>query len=339
MPVNDWIAAARAGARGLIDAHGVIRDSSPKYGETYRTNMNARASEQIAQLKAREKVLSAGIQANIIEKKSEQRADAIDKDADRKANSFRKAGYVGALGGAASGLLAGFMDKQDQKRQDERDAKRTAADEAQIQKLKDLIASTQANSTPTAPPKLIPIPPPPTPLSSAPATPTPATPAPVTSAPAAVEGGSDGSSPVSTGSGSVSRQAVYSYLTGHHKLSRNQALGIMANIDRESSFRIAPPGGDGGNSFGMLQWNNTYGRSDLMMKHVPDWRTNWRGQLDFALSQNQLPEYSDYITKFRNTTFNSPQAAADDFMNNWERPSDRIGGSRKHAGFLSTYNF
>ena len=54
MPVNDWIAAARAGARGLIDAHGVIRDSSPKYGETYRTNMNARASEQIAQLKARE---------------------------------------------------------------------------------------------------------------------------------------------------------------------------------------------------------------------------------------------------------------------------------------------
>ena len=106
----------------------------------------------------------------------------------------------------------------------------------------------------------------------------------------------------------------------------------------ESPFRIAPAGGDG-NSFGILQWNNAYGRSDLMMQHVPDWQNNWKGQLDHALSQNQLPEYNNYITTFRNTTFNSPQAAADDFMNGWEKPADRVGGSRKHAGFLSTYNF
>ena len=54
------------------------------------------------------------------------------------------------------------------------------------------------------------------------------------------------------------RSDVYNYLTQHHKLSKNKALGLMANIDRESSFRINPQGGDGGNSFGMFQWNNTW---------------------------------------------------------------------------------
>lgn len=155
-------------------------------------------------------------------------------------------------------------------------------------------------------------------------------------------GVSTATAPTSTGpapKGSVTRQEVYSYLTQHHKLSKNKALGIMANIDRESSFRIAPPGGDNGNSFGLLQWNNNYGRSDLMMKSVPDWQTNWKGQLDHALSQNQLPEYNQFTTQFKNTTFDTPQAAADEWMTGWERPADVTSGSKKHSGFLAGYNF
>lgn len=149
-------------------------------------------------------------------------------------------------------------------------------------------------------------------------------------------------SPVATGeapAGSVDRGTVFNYLTGEKGLSRNQALGLMANIDRESSFRIAPPGGDGGNSFGMLQWNNTYGRSDLMMKNVPDYQTNWKGQLDHALSQNQLPEYNKATSDFLNTDWATPQAAGDAFMRTWERPADPVAGSKKHAGFISGYNF
>jgi hypothetical protein len=148
--------------------------------------------------------------------------------------------------------------------------------------------------------------------------------------------------PVATGeamAGSVDRGTVFNYLTGEKKLSRNQALGLMANIDRESSFRIAPPGGDGGNSFGMLQWNNTYGRSDLMKQNVPDYQTNWKGQLDHALSQNQLPEYNKATSDFLNTDWATPQAAGDAWMRNWEIPADPVAGSKKHAGFLSGYSF
>lgn len=135
------------------------------------------------------------------------------------------------------------------------------------------------------------------------------------------------------------RGEVYNYLTQNKGLSKNKALGLMANIDRESSFRIAPPGGDNGNSFGMLQWNNKYGRSDLMKKNVSNWQSNWKGQLDHALSGNQLPEYNAVTQNFLNQTFDSPQAAADYWMTHWERPADTKSGSAKHTTFLSGYNF
>ena len=139
--------------------------------------------------------------------------------------------------------------------------------------------------------------------------------------------------------GNVDRQEVYTYLTKSKGLSKNKALGLMANIDRESTFRSNPAGGDGGNSFGMLQWNNNYGRSDLMKKNVPDYATNWKGQLDHALSQNQLPEYNKFIKKFKDTTFDSPQAAGEAFLRNWEKPADVPGGIAKNNQFIAGYNY
>ncbi len=139
--------------------------------------------------------------------------------------------------------------------------------------------------------------------------------------------------------GNVDRQEVYTYLTKSKGLSKNKALGLMANIDRESTFRSNPAGGDGGNSFGMLQWNNTYGRSDLMKQNVPDFATNWKGQLDHALSQNQLPEYNQFISQFKNTTYKSPQAASEAFLRNWERPADVAGGIAKNNQFIAGYNY
>ena len=139
--------------------------------------------------------------------------------------------------------------------------------------------------------------------------------------------------------GNVDRQEVYTYLTKSKGLSKNKALGLMANIDRESTFRSNPAGGDGGNSFGMLQWNNTYGRSDLMKQNVPDFATNWKGQLDHALSQNQLPEYNQFISKFKNTTYSSPQAASEAFLRNWERPADVAGDIAKNNQFIEGYNY
>ena len=139
--------------------------------------------------------------------------------------------------------------------------------------------------------------------------------------------------------GDVDRQEVYDYLTKSKGLSHNHAYGIMANIDRESSFRVNPAGGDGGNSFGMLQWNNTYGRSQLMKKNVPDWQTNWRGQLDHALSQNQLPEYNAVINEFLNTDWQTPQAASEHFLRKWERPLHVENDIRKNNQFIAGYNY
>lgn len=145
--------------------------------------------------------------------------------------------------------------------------------------------------------------------------------------------------PITSTGGDMNRQEVYNYLTKDKNLSKNKALGLMANIERESSFRANPAGGDGGNSFGSLQWNNTYGRADIMKKNVPDFATNWKGQLDHALSQNQLPEYNAVAKEFLNTKFDSPQAASEYFLRNWEKPQDTQGGIQKNNQFIAGYNF
>jgi hypothetical protein len=143
----------------------------------------------------------------------------------------------------------------------------------------------------------------------------------------------------SSGDEPFTKQNVYNYLTKTKGLSKNKAYGLMANIERESSFQTAPVGGDNGNSFGAFQWNNTYGRSDRMMKNVPNWKTNWKGQIDYALSDKQLPEVNKITSTFLGTTFDTPVAAANYFGREWERPADLPGMRSKHAGFVSTYNF
>ena len=121
------------------------------------------------------------------------------------------------------------------------------------------------------------------------------------------------------------QKQVYDYLKTKG-MTHNHAMGLMANIMRESSFR---PGarGDGGNSWGLFQWNRGAGRLDPMVAAVPDWETNWKGQIDYALGEFTGPEY---LKK----QFSSPQAAADWWMKEWEIPADPISGSRKHSDYL-----
>ena len=76
-----------------------------------------------------------------------------------------------------------------------------------------------------------------------------------------------------------------------------------------------------------------------MKQNVPDFATNWKGQLDHALSQNQLPEYNQFISKFKNTTYSSPQAASEAFLRNWERPADVAGDIAKNNQFIAGYNY
>ena len=118
------------------------------------------------------------------------------------------------------------------------------------------------------------------------------------------------------GEGKTSAGAVYKYLLSKG-VSEVHAKGITVNIMRESGFKLGAhnPNDPGAGSFGLFQWNA--GRADKMMAAVPDWQTNWKGQIDYALSEDHGPRYLS-------TQFTSAGDAAYDWMKYWERPAESI---------------
>ena len=125
------------------------------------------------------------------------------------------------------------------------------------------------------------------------------------------------------------QKEIYEYLINEKKMSDVQALGLMANISRESGFRPGILSGDDGGAGGLFQWKIP--RSTAMVKAVPDWKTNWKGQIDYALR-----EPGEKGPQYLSTTFSSAQEAADWWMREWERPADKVAASKKHAEYLKT---
>jgi len=121
---------------------------------------------------------------------------------------------------------------------------------------------------------------------------------------------------------------IYKYLLSKG-MSDNHALGIMANIHRESGFRpgVSEKGGPG---VGLFQYSSG-GRKSSFLKSVPDYATNWKGQIDFAVKEDVAPQY------FKQN-FSSAQDAADWWMRKWERPAEYIQndkGPKIHAQYLA----
>ena len=108
-------------------------------------------------------------------------------------------------------------------------------------------------------------------------------------------------------------QIMYDYLRSKG-VSDTHAKGILANIDRESSFRPDVMG-DNGTSGGLFQMHAD--RYDAMNQAVPDWRSNWQGQIDHALVTDRAPDYL-------NQNFSSPGQAAKWFEVHYERPADYV---------------
>jgi hypothetical protein len=122
---------------------------------------------------------------------------------------------------------------------------------------------------------------------------------------------------------------VYNYLTKDKGISHNHALGMLANINTESIGFQHSIVGDNGNAIGLFQHNGP--RKTALLKYVNGDTTNWKKQIDFALSEQGT-------SKYLNKSFTTPEAATEDFMVNWERPADQsrtaIAG-RQH--FLTTF--
>ena len=136
--------------------------------------------------------------------------------------------------------------------------------------------------------------------------------------------------PETTAGGKVlNPQAAYAYMR-QLGVPHIHALGILANIKGESGFRIdaKQPKGPG---IGLFQYSSA-GRKQAFLQNVPDWKTNWKGQIKYAIGEDRGPAY------FK-TQFSSPEEAAYWWMDKWERPDARVYRERneKHNAFIRSF--
>ena len=115
----------------------------------------------------------------------------------------------------------------------------------------------------------------------------------------------------------ISQQEIYDYLMSKPKMTRNKALGIMANIKAESDFYSdAVEIGDMKNK-GIGLFQHTYpSRKKRICRKNPRLETNWKAQIDFALSESEAQNYI-------NTTYSTPEEAVKAFMIEFENPKDQ----------------
>lgn len=140
----------------------------------------------------------------------------------------------------------------------------------------------------------------------------------------------------SMGGGNPTPQQVYDYMRSKG-VSNIHAKGIVANNAGEAF--MTPDGrlvtasvGDNGMSGGLFQMYDD--RYRKMEQAVPDWRTNWRGQIDHALQDDSAPQYLQM-------KFADEVEAANWFMENFERPAEehRPGRRDHNRTFIQNLGF
>ena len=123
-----------------------------------------------------------------------------------------------------------------------------------------------------------------------------------------------------SGSENEIAKTMYNYMVDEKGVTPTHAKGILANIKGESGFRTDAIG-DSGESGGLFQMNK--GRFTKMINNVPDWKTNWKGQIDNALTDDTAPQYLK--TDFGGDSV----AAANWFLENFERPAEEHRPGRR----------
>ena len=116
------------------------------------------------------------------------------------------------------------------------------------------------------------------------------------------------------GAGTTTAGAVYNYLLSKG-MSENHAKGLVANISRESDSNLVLME----TKELWIVWviRGTWQVGGPMMAAVPDWKTNWKGQIDYALQEFTGPDY------FKRN-FATAGEAAHWWMANWEIPAASI---------------
>ena len=128
--------------------------------------------------------------------------------------------------------------------------------------------------------------------------------------------------------GSVPWREVRDYLAT--KMDMSHWAGMLANMWHESELipHRYNPNDRGGPSGGMFQWHDNtakgYHRFTDMTRAVPDWKTNWKKQIDFALRE---PEGRAYL----NNHFSNPISASIAWTKTFERPADADARAKERA--------
>ena len=136
---------------------------------------------------------------------------------------------------------------------------------------------------------------------------------------------------------------VNNYLKTKHKLDKNSRMGLLVNMDQESSFKLNAynPNDRGGPSGGLFQWHDKASdprqrRFTKMTQAVPDWQNNWKGQIDYALRE---PESRNWLSS--NNDWGDSKDAAEYATCTWvadfEKPADQKIEFRKRCALLPKY--
>jgi len=110
-------------------------------------------------------------------------------------------------------------------------------------------------------------------------------------------------------------------------LSKNQALGIVANINYESGFNPNAIG-DSGSSFGLFQHHNERGQK--LKAYTNNNLNDWKKQVDYALSERSTRQYL-------NRDYSKPEEATYWFTVLFERPSDKYTKGVQRQGWLKGF--
>ena len=135
--------------------------------------------------------------------------------------------------------------------------------------------------------------------------------------------------------GAIQPKRIYDYLRSKG-IDHIHAVGIVANIHGESSFKpgaVNPTSG----AVGLFQYLGV--RKGPFMTAVPDWQTNWKGQIDYALfnepnGDSRLHGKGQYF----DTQYSTPQDATVAFSNLFERHGIS-GEAKRRAAFIKSYPF
>lgn len=116
------------------------------------------------------------------------------------------------------------------------------------------------------------------------------------------------------------------------------AVGIIANIEKESSFNTGAVG-DGGTSFGICQWH--YDRGTAMKNMAgSDWATDLTGQLDYLWYELNGSYYKSRVLEpllSVPNTVDGAKSAARTFCINFEVPADKYTKAEERANNATKY--